>query len=57
MRLDHLLSKEEKEGRLVAIIIKIFGDDASRGNTCNHIEHRSEELFGRRYYAGSGMGE
>ena len=48
MRLDHLLSKEDEEVRVViyCLVIKavkslimIFGGDALRGNTRSHTEH------------------
>ena len=48
MRLDHLLSKEKEEVRVViyCLVIKavkslimIFGGDALRGNTRSHTEH------------------
>ena len=44
MRLDHLLSKEEKSrGKLLSIVelsrLKLFGGDALRGNTRSHPEH------------------
>ena len=62
MRLDHLLSREEKVRVLntVESLIKgskISGADALRGNTRSHPEHDGEDLSGRWYYAGDGMGE
>ena len=71
MRLDHLLSKGSSKGysavrlsvrgrrkKLFRMIMeKISGGDASRGNTRPHPEHDGEDLHGREYYAGDGMGE
>ena len=34
-----------------------FGGDALRGNTRSHPEHDGEDLSGRWYYTGDGMGE
>ena len=37
--------------------LNIFGGDALRGHTRSHPEHDGEDLGGRWYYAGDGMGE
>ena len=64
MRLDHLLSKEEKsrEFLLLSIVglssnLKLFGGDALRGNTRSHPEHDGKDLSGRWYCTGDGVGE
>ena len=64
MRLDHLLSKEEKSrGFLLLSIVglssdlKFFGGDAFRGNTRSHPEHDGKDLNGRWYCTGDGVGE
>ena len=36
---------------------KASGGDTIRGNTRKHLEHESEGLIGRWYYAGDGMGK
>ena len=63
MRLDHLLSREEevRVGLLSIgqgpIQLNISGGDALRGHTRSHPEHDGEDLSGRWYCTGDGMGE
>ena len=35
---------------------KFAGGDAYRGNTRKHPEHDGKDRYGRKYYAGDGMG-
>ena len=63
MRLDHLLSKEEKVESFYCCLLlgyqvtKAFGGDALRGNTRSHPEHDGKDLSGRWYCTGDGVGE
>ena len=63
MRLDHLLSKEEKSREFLLLSIvglssnQNFGGDALRGNTRSHPEHDGKDLSGRWYCTGDGVGE
>ena len=62
MRLDHLLSKEEKVKVVLLLSYReiakgISGGDALKGHTRSHPEHDGKDLSGRWYCTGDGVGE
>ena len=61
MRLDHLLSKEEKSKGCITVLVLMHqrdsGGDALRRHTRSHPEHEGKDLSGRWYSAGDGAGE